>query len=309
MTKISIRCSFNIRQVPGQDWHPTTASGPTTFVLGSTSGAPSSVIIDLPNKKVEVLLPEFEVDDCFASCLEKANNLYSNEYPAELAGMIGEIKQAMQYRARRVVEHAKYFLGLDHIADDVITGWQEPMWSLDSVTFRRFPGLIGGGSLGFKHSMPLNEQTRAALQEGLDKDFRPFLAMRHLYRAMQESSPRFKWIDATIAAELAIKEFLARKQPDLEVLLVHLPSPPLPKLYREVLEKCAGERSPYWKELDQGAQKRNKLVHQHEAISVTDAEAIEYVGMVMKAIHHLYALLYPDWVISTNLKDFERVGM
>jgi hypothetical protein len=308
MTKISIRCSFNIRQITATDWHANIASGPATFVLGSTAGAPSTVTIDFPNKRVEVLLPEFEVEDELVSCLQNADKLYANAYPAELAGTIEAIKQAMQYRARRVVEHAKYFLGLDHIADDVITDWHEPMWSSNSGAFQRFPGLIGG-AMGFRHSMPLNDETRSALQEGLDKDFRPFLAMRHLYRAMQESSPRFKWIDATIAAELAIKEFLARKQPDLEVLLVHLPSPPLLRLYREVLEKHAGEKSPYWKELDNGSQKRNKLVHQHEAIVVTEAEAIEYASVVMKAIHHLYALLYPDWVISANLKDFDRVGM
>ena len=278
------------------------------FAVSSSFGGAGSVTIDFPQKKVHVLLPDVEISDVFLEWLKTADTMYANEYPVRISAKIDEINHEMQKQARLVVEHAKYFLGLDQIADDVVTGMHGLAWSQDAGVFHPFPGLLSG-SFGFKYSIPLNEQTRRGLQEGLDKGYKPFLAMRHLYRAMQESTPRFKWIDATIAAELAIKEFLARAHPELEVLLVHLPSPPLQKLYREVLEKCTGVRSPYWKELDQGSQKRNKLVHQPEAIAVTESEAFEYVNTVMKAIHHLYTLLYPDWTITNNLSAFERGGL
>ncbi len=57
----------------------------------------------------------------------------------------------------------------------------------------------------------------------------PLIAMTHLHRAVNEPLPRHKWIDATIAAELAVKEFLIRKCPELRSLLERLPSP-LPSL-------------------------------------------------------------------------------
>jgi hypothetical protein len=262
----------------------------------------------LPKRAVGVLLPDVEVDDGMWEWLKTADTMYANDYPAEFAARIEAINQEMLTRARTVVEHVKYYLGLDEIADDAVTGIHGLAWACESGVFKAFPNLVSG-AVGFKNSIPLNEQTRAALQEGLDQGRKPFLAMRHLYRAMQEKSPRFKWIDATIAAELAIKEYLARANPELEVLLIHVPSPPLSKLYGEILQKCAGERSPYLKALDQGGQKRNQLVHQPHNVTVTEEDAFVYVSTVMKAIHHLYALLYPNWSITRNLNGFDRVGM
>jgi hypothetical protein len=57
-------------------------------------------------------------------------------------------------------------------------------------------------------------------------------AFRHLHRAENErDDPRHAWIDATIAAELAIKEFFILYKPELAPFVLEVPSPPLSKLY------------------------------------------------------------------------------
>ena len=85
--------------------------------------------------------------------------------------------------------------------------------------------------------------------------------MRHLHRAKSENIAHHKWIDATIAAELAIKDVLSKANPDLELLLMEMPSPPLVKLYGVILEKHLGEKSPYLKRIKNGVEIRNRLVH------------------------------------------------
>jgi hypothetical protein len=118
--------------------------------------------------------------------------------------------------------------------------------------------------------------------------------MRHLHRAKQERDPRHRWIDATIAAELGIKEFLLKYEPELKSLLLEIPSPPLSKLYGTVLESYAGQRSPKLKEIRKGVERRNQLIHKPVKEDVTDEEAKKYVRDIESALRHLTTLLYPD---------------
>ena len=142
-------------------------------------------------------------------------------------------------------------------------------------------------------SQPLNDQTQQSVQESLTLDHTPLLAMRHLHRAKLEHMPHHKWIDATIAAELAIKEVLARAKPDLEPLLVNMQSPPFSKLYGDVLATYLGEESPFRKRLITGQEVRNALVHRPGAEQIDSQEANDYVEAVEGAIFHLLSLLYP----------------
>lgn len=308
MTELTFRAYFFIGFLDKPGARPRSPNGPIKFTLPRANGVLASVIVDFAAGKVQVVLPSVEVDDEFKTWLHTANMMYASEYPEAGAATVDAIKLEVTAKAKQVLEQLKYFLGFDQIRDEVVSGLHNLAWSEDQVTFHAFANLTHG-TVGFKTSIPLNAQIISALQEGLDKGYKPFLAMRHLSRAMQEESPRFKWIDATIAAELAVKECLARVKPELESLLVHLPSPPLSKLYGEVLLKYAGVKSPYVKKLNDGAQKRNQLVHQPQAVEISEAEAIEYVTMVMKAIHHLYALLYRDCKIAQELGAIDRIGM
>ncbi len=101
---------------------------------------------------------------------------------------------------------------------------------------------------------------------------------------MEQENSRARWIDATIAAELAVKEFLARIEPKLALLLFELPSPPIGKLYGKLLKEYAGEESPLRKVLEAGADRRNKLIHRPGSPDPDETEATLYVQDVQTAI-------------------------
>lgn len=117
--------------------------------------------------------------------------------------------------------------------------------------------------------------------------------MRHLHRAKHESLPNYKYIYASIAAELAIKEVLCRRHPDLQKLLLEMPSPPLEKLYGPILEHYLGHNSGFKNKLNEGQAKRNNLIHQPGSLQISLQQANEYVAVVEKAIFHLLSIRYP----------------
>ena len=136
----------------------------------------------------------------------------------------------------------------------------------------------------------LDERWQRRVQKLLDEGEEPLLAMEHLYEAYKSDGLRFKWIEATIAAELAIKEMLIRMEPKLETLLIELPSPSIGKLYGKVLESVAGEKSPRRKEMLKGAEKRNRLVHRPEQEILDHRQVVDYLDNVYTAIKHLLEL-------------------
>ena len=149
----------------------------------------------------------------------------------------------------------------------------------------------------------LDEQNLKNVQTWLDNNIEPFVALDFLSKAQNESDPRYKWIYATIAAELAIKEFLIAKYPNLEVLLNELPSPPLDKLYGKILKEYEGIE-PYMKIMDiqTGVKIRNHLVHRPRInIPITNQNAFIYIRLIEATIYQLLQRLYPQ--IESIVKD------
>ena len=146
---------------------------------------------------------------------------------------------------------------------------------------------ITGANLYLLHSLDTDWQTHIQLL--LNMNERPFLAFEYLHEA-RRSTDRSAWINGTIAAEMAIKEALTRIEPRLASLLFEVPSPPLNKLYGSVLESVAGEKSPYVKLLQKGAEMRNRLVHKPEEIVLDAQKVVNYVNMVEEAVWHLIRL-------------------
>lgn len=128
----------------------------------------------------------------------------------------------------------------------------------------------------------------------LGKGWEPFLAFEHLHKAFADRyNTRFQWINGATAAEQGIKEFLVRLKPELEPLLNELPSPPIPKLYKTILHAYTGTQSTYYRQLQDGADLRNKLVHKanHQAPSYQDT--LVYLHTVECALIELHLLLEP----------------
>ncbi len=255
-----------------------------------------------------VQLYDLAVDEeALQSLYNSGEDLFFFSFPEKFMPTYREICSEVNSAARRAVEYVKYFLGRDEISDEAVYEITTFSWSLDpKADYTELPNRVTG-RINDRNQLALTYSMRSKLQDGINENINPFVAMRHLYRAIQEKNPRFKWIDATIAAELAVKEALIRKEPQLAAFIEHVPSPPLQKLYGELLETYLGARSPQRTALAEGATKRNKLVHQPAEIQVTEEEAQDYVNVVMKAIHHLYALLYPTWPVATELQTLRRI--
>jgi hypothetical protein len=160
-------------------------------------------------------------------------------------------------------------------------------WSRDGLqwlpsTIDRYSAAVSVREVGL-----LSVGFASKIQRLLDAGEEPLLAYDHLAEAHRSIGLRFKWVEATVAAELAIKEILVRIEPKLTTLLLEVPSPPLHKLYGEVLESAAGIRSPYVREVQVGAERRNKIIHKIEPVELDLQETLDYIETVAQAIDHL----------------------
>jgi glutathione S-transferase len=226
-----------------------------------------------------------------------AHEALSEEAQTELRDLVHHLVTA----ARRVVELLKYALQNIEIDDALISTRGEEWRTLTEgdADWKPLPGGAGHSVMfDFRVTRPLGPSTIRQLQHYIDSDFQPFVALRHLHRARRDPRPWARWIDATIAAELAIKEYLLRKQPHLNALLLEVPSPSLRVLYGRVLTAYAGWRSSYVAQLDKGAAKRNEILHRPQVATVSSEDAAEYVQIVTRAIFELLADLHPS---DTNI--------
>ena len=84
-----------------------------------------------------------------------------------------------------------------------------------------------------------------------------------------------------------------RAKPELEKLLLEIPSPPITKLYGSVLEHYLGERTPFMATIRNGNEVRNELIHNPLSKRINFQDASNYVHDIERAIFHLLRLLYP----------------
>lgn len=214
------------------------------------------------------------------------------QVPKELLNDLSSITTPVSNAIRRVLSLIKY--GLNNISlNEELFAIKSTQWSVDGVQWKIWPTQVYV-TFDAYGTHPLNNSTALAIQQCLQDTIEPFLALRHLHRARTERIPRHKWLEATIAAELAIKEFLITLKPELETLLLEMPSPPLHKLYGSILESFGLPRSPKIREISKGVEIRNKLIHRPHEHKITLEEANTYVHDIEVAVYSLLILLYPD---------------
>lgn len=235
--------------------------------------------------------------------LEENVERLSEELETEFMNIQSCIKSATE----RILVLIKYELRQVDIQENLFS-LKDYFWSIDNNNWnkaRHYGMRITTLTRGL---LPLTKKTEESIQEKIQSDYKPFFALKHLHRARSENNPRYKWIDATIAAELAIKEFLIQHNPKLEPLLLELPSPPLHLLYGRILKSYINEESPKKNELSAGYSKRNKLIHRPKEVDISLKEADDYVSDVEDAILHLLTKLYPDdillksWILPNKKK-------
>ncbi len=146
-----------------------------------------------------------------------------------------------------------------------------------------------------KQCIYLDAESTSDLQAFLDGNKKMLTSgLRHLHRAHNEQDPTFKWIDATIAAELAIKECIIFLKPELATLLLEMPSPPLTKLYGLILESVTGRRSSKCTAIRKGIETRNRLIHRPGEEQIDIEKATQYLDDIEIAIFELLSFMYPE---------------
>jgi hypothetical protein len=247
--------------------------------------------IDPKEQSVEAF-GNFDISDEFWNILSSKEPV--QEIPDSIEKEASAIRTHLTTSTRHVLNGIKYCLKHIELEEELFS-IKGTFWSIDKKNWQGFPG--GQLSMVFSsRSMEaLNKKSAILLEEYLVKGPEPFLALSFLHRAKREKNSKYRWIDATIAAELAIKEFLIQFKPEIEPVLLDVPSPPLHKLYGSILESYTGQRSPRLKEIAEGARVRNLLVHRPEKIKIDNQESINYVGHVEAAIGHLLNILHPNY--------------
>ena len=252
----------------------------------------SPVIVEIiPNEKRVETFSKIEISSEIWNVFH--NNLDLKDLPDNLRDEISEIYLNILNSVKKVLSLIKYCFRWVDLDENLISNIKI-YWSIYKSNWKPFPSRISVtvDSRGF---VLLNNESATDIQKYIQNDFKPFFALRHLHRAINENNPRYKWIDATIAAELAIKEFLIRREPCIKDLLLEVPAPPLHKLYGSILKKYNDEKkSPKVNELQKGAAIRNNLIHKPENTKISLKEADEYVHDVETAIYHLLYLLYKE---------------
>ncbi|WP_085505742.1 hypothetical protein [Thalassobacillus devorans] len=208
----------------------------------------------------------------------------------ENKSIIMEKSLEMHKALEKLMEHIQYNLGQQFgeprtILNNAFLAINNSQW----VPYEPFSET----NIKFSIGTNLNEESSVVIQNFLNNNEEPFLALKHLHRAKEETSPRYMIIEAAIAAELAIKEFLSRKYPHLDGLLEDLPSPPLSKLYGSILKKYHGKkyRANAMQEI---ATMRNKLIHNPKKTEISFTKAYNKVMEVEDAIKFLLKELYPN---------------
>ena len=260
-----------------------------------------AVIVNIiPDENSVESFHEFEVSKEMWDVLQ-TDICDGRKLPLKLQTELQDMKSDISKATKKILSLIKYCLNQPKLSENLYSS-KGIYWSRGKSKWKRLPEILSS-TIVILNFINLNENTASAIQDYIENDFEPILALRHLHRAKRENNPRYKWIDATIAAELAIKEFLIILKPDIETLLLELPSPPLHKLYGSILEFYTNERSPKLKELAKGAEIRNKLIHRPKEMHINTKQANKYIQDVEIAIYHLLTLLYPN---DSVMKSFYK---
>ena len=275
------------------------ANGLATRLVGTSIEVTineQAIILSMPDAKTvaATMQAPIDCDDAFIEAITTCG-FDAQRLADEHKQFLNQHRAPLAEATTRLVRTIKFYLDSPRVSESQLSGFPRYEWSADGNAWQHCPMTFSGGEASVYITPPyagnLSEQVRAAVAN----DQPPVLihAMRFLHRAIREKNPQHRWIDATIAAELGIKEFLARHEPKLEKLLLEVPSPPLTKLYGEILETYAKERSPMLSKLRAGVEVRNRLVHRPGTERVERAAAEQYVRDVEIALLHLTMLLYP----------------
>lgn len=248
-----------------------------------------------PNDKGVQAIQEVEVESYILKKLE-SGELNAHRFSKQIKTQLLELTNDLDYAMQKTLYAIKSFYNWGEL-DHSLYSIKDTYWSLDKKQWHTYPRALEASFVLNEH-IHLGKENASYIQKYLDGDlWEPFVAFSFLDKAKREPNPVFKWINATIAAELAIKEFFIRYNPQLKSLIMEVPSPPLHKLYGTILKSFIGIESPKKKVIEKGVITRNDLVHKPNQVKIDANKANNYVEEVELAIYHLLSFLYADDLI------------
>jgi hypothetical protein len=269
------------------------SSGLANFTVAMENDLQAEVSVDYEKNTINTTIKNIQVSDGFTDAVKNLKSYEFIKIPDNYQEEVIAISTNLSTATRRVLSLIKYYLQHSSIPESLFAV-KQMKWGNTMDCPYQLPSIVSISLSGMRSIQPLRQGSIEAIQSSLNNKIKPLVAMAYLHRAQAENTTRFKWIDATIAAELAVKEVLFLKKPELEVLLMEMPSPPLNKLYGPILEEYLGEKSPYLKQIIKGVEKRNHLVHKPNELKLDPQEANNYVMVIEAAIFHLLSKLYPN---------------
>ncbi len=244
---------------------------------------------------------EHEVSDDLLNALNSGVTTESKLPTPKLQADFRQVYNEMLNATNKALLLIKYGLNLSDLEEPPFTGPESLLWGLKGSELKYISFSTRLRAFWEPDKVDLDNETEKQIQNYIDTGFSPFFALAPLHRAKNEHDPRYIIIYAAYAAELAIKEFLieyAKKDGffPVEPLLLELPSPPLGKLYGEVLKFYTRKGSPKTDEMIALYKERNALMHRppQKEGGIDLAKAEEHVRNVEAAIFHLLYLLYGE---------------
>lgn len=210
-----------------------------------------------------------------------------------------------------VISSLKFFYGI-YETDIHLPLKRKYTWSLDNIAWHDLPDRNEYSWRGINPIYTIPDNLMPGILRLESEEIKPFYAFEHLHKAFNDRyNTRYQWINATIAAELAFKEFLIQHDQRTATLMESMPSPPIDKLYKSVLTDFTGAPSPYYKQLKAGAEMRNKLIHQPGTPAPDYNRTQTYLHQVENALYHLLTLLHPGdklihYFYNLSMERFER---
>jgi hypothetical protein len=268
--------------------------GNTSVEVGDSRNFEKLTIGDIevsidPRNHVFAATISIEIDEDTYDHLDNNRNLRENK-------VISEVQHKLRTVIEKIVRYLKYLYGIPELDDrnERIPFEESYTWSDQQGQWRVTRDNREVAYRGRDLTYRIDNNFLTWMPMLIEKGVEPLFGFTHLHKAFLESNTRHQWIDATTAAELSIKEFLTIYKPELSPLLLHLPSPPLRKLYGEILKDYTGKPSPMTSVLSKGADQRNLLIHRAREVAPSRNETDVYLHQVQIAIMHLHTLLEPD---------------
>ncbi|PGM84729.1 zinc chelation protein SecC [Bacillus cereus] len=186
-----------------------------------------------------------------------------------------------------------------------ITNAKTDKFSIDQETWKKGPSDLEA-HISFSQPYTLTQERKDYIQGQLNNERLPFIAFKYLIQAKNEDESEIKWINATIAAELAIKEFYMNYDEKFSFILLEMPSPPLYKMYGKMLESITGKKCTKLKSIQKGVEIRNSLVHSPSEQKLSTPQVNQYISDVETSIFELLDILEQDKKFVDDFKEHEK---